>query len=80
MTTSAISTTTPIYDLLVQELGDALTASRVAARQTQAEAQQALDWSGPRIAAPRQERPFSAFGHTEGEERGHRPALPGSAP
>lgn len=58
-------------------MGDALTESRTAARQTQDQAQRALDWSSTRIAAPRPERPFSAFGHTEGEERGPRPALPG---
>ncbi|MFI5801353.1 hypothetical protein [Streptomyces sp. NPDC051561] len=69
MTTSAIPALTPIYDLLVQELGDALTESRIAAQQTQDEAQQALDWSGLRPAtAQRQERAFSAFGHARSSE------------
>ncbi|GHA18714.1 hypothetical protein GCM10010329_47350 [Streptomyces spiroverticillatus] len=69
MTTTAISAPTPIYDTLVQERGDALTASRIAAAQTQDQAQQALDWSGVRGApAQRDERSFSAFGHREGQD------------
>ncbi|MFJ6700597.1 hypothetical protein ACIQM4_31755 [Streptomyces sp. NPDC091272] len=75
MTTSAIPAPTPIYDLLVQELGDALTESRTAARQTQDKAQQALDWSALRPAATkREERPFSAFGRSQDEAR--TPSLP----
>ncbi|MFJ9635728.1 hypothetical protein [Streptomyces sp. NPDC101178] len=72
MSTSVISATTPIYDLLVQERGDAPAEARIAAQQTQDEARQALDWSSVRIAAARrEERPFSAFGERSrnGEER-----------
>ncbi|MEW2067685.1 hypothetical protein [Streptomyces sp. NPDC007346] len=65
MSTSAISATTPIYDLLVQERGDAQAEARTAAQQTQDTARQALDWSSVRAAAARrEERAFSAFGRS----------------
>ncbi|MFD8617461.1 hypothetical protein [Streptomyces sp. NPDC059513] len=76
MSTSAISTTTPIYDLLVQERGDAPAEARTAAQQTQDEARQALDWSSVRIAAAqREERAFSAFSRS-GDDGGRVRALP----
>ncbi|GAA3487473.1 MULTISPECIES: hypothetical protein [Streptomyces] len=80
MTTSAISAPTPIYDLLVQERGDALTASRVAAEQTQDQARRALDWGGPRaVPGQRPERAFSAFGHAESFGRTDGPEGPDGA-
>ncbi|MGW1206555.1 hypothetical protein [Streptomyces cyaneofuscatus] len=76
MSTSAISTTTPIYDLLVQERGDALAEARTAAHRTHDEARQMLDWSSVRIAAAqREERAFSAFGRS-GDDDGRVRALP----
>ncbi|CAD5953182.1 MULTISPECIES: hypothetical protein [Streptomyces] len=76
MSTSSISTTTPIYDLLVQERGDALAEARTAAHRTQDTARQALDWSSVRIAAAqREERAFSAFGRS-GDDDGRVRALP----
>ncbi|MFD9540885.1 hypothetical protein [Streptomyces sp. NPDC060022] len=53
----------PIYDRLVQERGDVLAETRDIAAQTQAQAREALDWSGLRRAEKeREERSFSAFG------------------
>lgn len=72
MSTSAISATTPIYDLLVQERGDTVAQARSAAQQTQDTARRVLDWSSLRIAAAqREERAFSAFGRfgDEGQVR-----------
>ncbi|WP_371621492.1 hypothetical protein OG245_00180 [Streptomyces sp. NBC_01116] len=75
MSTSAISTTTPIYDLLVQERGDAPAEARTAAHQTQDRARQMLDWSSGRVAAAqREERAFSAFGRS-GDDDGRVQAL-----
>ncbi|MFF3997838.1 hypothetical protein ACFYX8_31625 [Streptomyces cyaneofuscatus] len=78
MSTSAISTTTPIYDLLVQERGDALAEARTAAHRIHDEARQVLDWSSVRIAAAqREERAFSAFGRSSpGDDDGRVRALP----
>jgi len=72
VSTSAISATTPIYDLLVQERGDTVAQARSAAQQTQDTARRVLDWSSLRIAAAqREERAFSAFGRfgDEGQVR-----------
>ncbi|MFJ4715504.1 hypothetical protein [Streptomyces sp. NPDC088785] len=61
---SAAARLTPIYDLLVEERGDALTVSRTAAEDTHAFARRALDWSGVRDAArERDVASFSPFGH-----------------
>lgn len=77
MSTSVISATTPIYDLLVQERGDAPAEARIAAQQTHDEARQALDWSSVRIAAARrEERAFSAFGERSGDGEERVRALP----
>ncbi|MFD5065526.1 hypothetical protein [Streptomyces sp. NPDC058394] len=45
MTTTDITGHPPIYDLLIQELGDAPAEARKAAEDTQDQAREALDWS-----------------------------------
>ncbi|MGW6215132.1 hypothetical protein [Streptomyces sp. NPDC055109] len=63
MSTSEISQHPPIYDRLVQERGDILAEVRKTAEQTQAQARQALDWSGVRqTEQERAARSFSPFG------------------
>jgi hypothetical protein len=77
VSTSAISTGTPIYDLLVQERGDVRAEARTAAQETQDTARRVLDWSSLRFAAAqREERAFSAFGRfgDEGQVRALPPA------
>ncbi|EST26280.1 hypothetical protein N566_24040 [Streptomycetaceae bacterium MP113-05] len=49
--TPVIPAEAPIFEDLVEEHGDVLTESREAARATEAEAAEALDWSDLRAAA-----------------------------
>ncbi|MCZ4102564.1 hypothetical protein C8250_042450 [Streptomyces sp. So13.3] len=63
MSSAEISEHPPIYDGLVQELGDVLAETRQVAEQTRDQVRQALDWSTVRDAQEeREQRAFSAFG------------------